>query len=213
MNNTNIMLLGQTGAGKSNMSRYLLRQTPRAFVLDRKGEYDDGAVFTDFSECLAFFKEAMEKDSWHIIYFPRDSEDVTTEFVAWLDILWTAQNEYDLPPLGLFIEEASFLSSTHNVDRAVEKIYTLGREPKISTVTISQRDTQINKLLRTQTHMWVSMRQRNPSSDVKEVFTSEDLEMLPKLKTLMPRTVPKYGVHYLTDLGDMEVVSFWLKHL
>lgn len=212
MNNTNIMVLGQTGAGKSNLSRYLLRLTPRAFILDRKGEYQDGAVFTDFSECLSFFKQHMEKD-WHIIYHPRESSDITMEFVAWMDILWAAQNEFDLPPLGLFIEEASFLSSTHNVEKSVEKIYTLGREPQISTVTISQRDTQINKLLRTQTHMWVTLRQRNPSSDVKEVFTSEDLEKMPKLKTLMPKTVPKYGVHYLTDLGDVELGKFWLKHL
>lgn len=207
MNNTNVLITAMMGAGKTNMAKYLLSITPRAFVLDRKGEYEDGAIFTSFGECYQFFRQNMRKD-WHIIF-----RGDTRSFIAWFDILYRAQHAYSLPPLGLFVEESSFFSTSHTIPREVEQVYTLGRAARINVVTVAQRDTQVNVLLRSQHHLWVALRQRVPGSDTREAFTKEDLELLPNLETLMPGKVPKWGVHFVSDQGQIDLAESWTKHL
>lgn len=207
MNNTNILVTGMMGAGKSNMAKYLKSITPRAFVLDRKGEYEGGAIFTDFRECYDFFRKNMRKN-WHIIF----RGDSTESFIAWFDILYNAQHEFSLPPLGLFVEEADFFSTSHDAPQAVRVAYTMGRAALVNIVTVAQRDTQVNVLLRSQAHLWVALRQRVPGSDTKTLLQKAEVESLPDLETYIPGDPPEWGKHFLTDQGEIDVGEYWLRH-
>lgn len=204
MNNLNALLIGQTGSGKTSFAKYLLGRTPRAFVFDPRDDYDSAPPFYEFKPALDFYARHHRRP-FHLIY----RGDPKT-FVAWLDILFRVQRMHNDPPLGVFLEESSLYSSSHVIDQYLERIYTQGRRQRINIVTVTQRDTQIHPIIRANSHVWISLRQRKFSSDVKQVFTSDDLDKLPQLKTFTPMSgAPIEGVHYLSDIPDFPLVERW----
>lgn len=204
MNNLNIMVMGQTGAGKTSFAKWLLSFTPRAFLFDPLDDYEDGAIFYDFKEASDFWLSNLEAD-YHLIY--RGERET---YPAWLDMLYETQRRMDLPPLAIFMEESSFYSSSHVIPPELDAIYTKGRRQKISVVTVVQRDTQINPVIRAQSPLWVTMRQRKFSTDTKQLFTGEELDRIPNLETFTPVSGnPIEGTHYIPDQPDFPIREKW----
>lgn len=204
MKNLNLLILGGTGAGKTTLARYLLAMTPRAFVFDPADDYDDGAIFYDFEAAAEFFERNARED-FHLIY----RGDRST-YEAWLDILYEAQRHMQLPPLGVFLEESSYYSTSHNITPLLDQIYTKGRRQRISIVTVTQRDTQVNPIIRSNSHVWITMRQRKFSTDVKETFTSDELEQIQNLETFTPLiSEPVEGTHFMIDQPGLPVFEKW----
>lgn len=195
-----------TGSGKSQFARRLLEVTPRALVIDQQAEYGDcGGVFTDYERSARFYLENLHKN-FHIIFQGMDSDSI----MAWLDTVYRVQMENkDAPPIGVFLDESSTLSDSHQIGPILANLYTRGRHARISVATLTQRITQINPIIRDQSHVWVSFRLRTFPTDVRQHFSPEDLDMLPNLETLTPGVRPEYGKHYLTDAGDMDVLAQW----
>jgi energy-coupling factor transporter ATP-binding protein EcfA2 len=206
LNNLNVLILGQTGSGKTSLAKHLLALTPRAFVFDPRDDYAHVAPFYGFRPAVDFYLEHHARD-FHLVY---RGEPET--YVAWLDILFRAQRQYTDPPLGIFLEESSLYSSSHKIDTFLERAYTQGRRQRINIVTVVQRDTQIHPIIRANSHVWISLRQRKFSSDVKELYTADELDRISRLKTYMPGIGPPIeGTHYIPDQPDFPLVETWTK--
>lgn len=206
--NFNPLLIGMIGTGKTQMGLRFLARSPRAVVLDRQAEYEGGAIFTDFATATTFFLENM-RENWQIIY----QDENPDSHVAWMDFLFQCQMNLELPPVALFLDEASYYSTSHNVDPILDKIYTKGRHARISTFTAVQRMTQINPIIRDQSHIWISLRVKSYPADMKQRFSREDLERIPFLEDITPDVTPTYGQHYLTDVGDYPFFDKWCRVL
>jgi hypothetical protein len=198
------MVMGMTGSWKTSLARYLLKITPRAFVFDPADDYDDGAIFYDQKTASDFYLENAERD-YHLIY--RGDQET---FLAWLDVIYQSQRYMNLKPVGVFMEESSFYSTSHTIPKALDTIYTKGRRQRISVITVVQRDTQIHPLIRAQSPLWITMRQRKFSTDTKELFTSDELDRIPKLETFTPLLgAPIEGKHYIPDQPNFPLVESW----
>lgn len=206
--NFNVLLIGMIGTGKTQMGLRFLARSPRALVLDRQSEYEGGAIFTDFRSATSFFLE-HRRDNWQIVY-----QDMNPDaHLAWIDLLFECQMNEELPPVALFLDESSYYSTSHNVGAILDKLYTKGRHARISTFTTVQRMTQINPIIRDQSHVWISLRLKSFPSDMKERFSRADLERIPFLEDITPDVTPTYGQHYLTDVGDYEFFEKWSRVL
>lgn len=204
MKNLNVLILGQTGAGKTSLAKYLLARTPRAFVFDPRDDYDTSPAFYTYDAAAEFYRQNHALD-FHLIY--RGPPDT---YVAWLDILFQTQRHHSDPPLAVFLEESSLYSDSHSIDKYLETIYTQGRRQRISIVTVTQRDTQINPIIRANSHVWISMRQRKFSTDVKQMFTPDELERMQRLSVFTPVSGdPVEGTHYLPDEPDFPLLERW----
>lgn len=204
MNNLNALILGQTGAGKTSLAKYLAKFTPRGFFFDPRDDYDHAPAYYNFQQAAAFYVENHARD-FQLVY---RGEQKT--YVAWLDILFRTQRRYTDPPLAVFLEESSLYSSSHQIDDYLERIYTQGRRQRISIITVVQRDTQIHPIIRAQAHVWISLRQRKFSTDVKDVFPKEDLERMAHLQTYTPASgAPVEGKHYVIDPPGFPLVEAW----
>jgi len=205
------MILGMIGVGKTQMAKRLLAITPRAIVLDRKKEYEDGQIFHTFKESAECFA-ANRNGDFHIIV--RAEHQI--EYFLWFRLILEAQMHEaelnpNLKPIGLFVEESSIYSDSHSIPPEVEEVYTLGRVPRINVVTVAQRDTQVNPLLRDQTHILVALRMHRPASRLGEDFRREELEVIPTLETIRPETTPIYYKHYLTNVGPINIFEDWTR--
>ena len=208
LNNANYLILGQTGAGKTSLAKFFLAHTPRAFVFDPRDDYDSAEPRYTFESALAFYAEHHASD-FHLIYRGPESS-----YVAWLDILFKTQRNYSDPPLAIFLEESSLYSSSYKIDDYLERVYTQGRRQRINIITVTQRDTQIHPIIRANSHVWISLRQRKFSTDVKELFTADELERIAQLTTYTPVTGPPIeGTHYLPDQPGYPLLANWQKML
>lgn len=207
MHVVDIALLGQKGAGKTQFARRLLQITPRAIVWDQIDDYTNGAILHSLAEARDFLSHNRGRD-FHLIY--RDSFNDKAN-LALMEIAYGMQQHESLPPIGLFFEEASFYSSSHSVPDIIDRISTKGRHFKINVLNITQRDTQINPILRANAGYIVSMRQKKLSSDMRDIFTTEELSIIQNLQPLTPRDKPQYGVHYITDPPEADIFRIWAR--
>lgn len=205
MNNLNTLILGQTGSGKTSFAKRMAAITPRAFLFDPRDDYEHVPAYYDFASAAAFYAENHARP-FHLVY--RGPIDT---YVAWLDLLFQGQRIEGDPPLGIFLEESSLYSSSYKIDDYLERVYTQGRRQQISVVTVTQRDTQIHPIIRANSHVWLSMRQRKFSSDVREIFTGEELDRITALEryTPMHENLPEEGKHYVIDPPDFPIFEKW----
>lgn len=209
MRNRNLVLTGMPGSGKSVFTRSLVAVAPRVLILDRQAEYTDGAIYTDWRESVDFWRANLAAD-WHIIFRGDNPE----AHLAWIDLMAEAQlADKSLPPVALILEESSYYSKTHYMDAVLDRVYTKGRHGRINIVSIVQRMTQIHPVIRDVSDVWVVFRSRTLPGVIAERFTSDDLDRIPRLEKLLPNVEPKYGVHYLTDTGEDDILGPWARSL
>lgn len=205
-----VLILGQTGSGKSTFARQLLRVTPRAIVIDSKGvDYTDGGIWDGYrGELVDTFRDAANflrrnlAEDYHLIFRAPSAQ----ANLGLLKLVYYSQKRWDLPPVALFIEESGLYSTSHDIPKILEAIVTRGRQHKINSITIAQRDTQVNPIIRAQSMLTVSLYQKKFSSDFRTEMTKQELAAIQSLKTLTPGTRPVYGTHYVTDPPGLDPI-------
>lgn len=204
LKNLNTLIIGATGTGKTTFARRLLSLSPRAVVLDRMEEYDEGAVFYSFRESVEFFRGNL-RDDFHIIY--RGENQI--EFFGWLDIIFQAQSLPDMPPIGVFLEEASFYSTSHELDPILENVVTKGRRRRISVVSVVQWEAQQNPVIRANSTLWIALRQVSFQADTKQRFSPGERDRIMALETLTPGVEPVAGRHFVTHPPGLDPEAAW----
>lgn len=167
-------------------------------------EYEEGAVFYSFRESVEFFRANL-RDDFHIIY--RGENQI--EFFGWLDIIFQAQSLPDMPPIGVFLEEASFYSTSHELDPILENVVTKGRRRRISVVSVVQWEAQQNPVIRANSTLWIALRQVSFQADTKQRFSPGDRDRIMALETLTPGIEPVAGRHFVTHPPGLDPEAEW----
>lgn len=213
MKNVNYLIIGQIGSGKSCLTRHILSFTPRAIVIDTKNDYaTDKDTFTDFDTFTAAYQRMDQQGKpFQIVVNPSGPFMLR----AILGLVMYRQSIPEKPyPIGIFLDESSYYSDSHTIPQELEISYTKGRSYRINHVTVVQRNTQINPIIRSESHVWVALHQKKLSGDMKEQFsTAEQQTIRGGLQTLTPNVMPVNGTHYLTDTPDLDIVDYWISHL
>lgn len=203
MVNCNVLILGRTGSGKTTFARSLLALAPRAIVLDfmRDPMWDGiGTVFFDFRSFTDFYREYYAAD-FQAVFRSMNRES----YFALFDVVFEFQRAYDPGPIAFFVEESTLFSGSHMVDENFEKVVVMGRREKISVISIAQRDTQINPIIRANSFHTVTLNQKKFSTDMKDIFSGAELDQILALKVLTPLDSPTYAVHYITDPPGVDI--------
>jgi hypothetical protein len=119
--------------------------------------------------------------------------------------------EPDAKPLAFVFEEAAMYSgSTWTLPEPISRVYRLGRRWKINCIAIAQIDTDLHRVFRACTQIYVALRSQKLSTDLQRHFDHEAVALLqpPRLENPWP-DVPVKGVHYLTSPDDLDLFREW----
>lgn len=202
MKNRNVLIVGQIGSGKSTLTRALVDMAPRSIILDPEREYTGDAVFQDYQSAIEYFVQHRKDSSFRLVF----QFEEMAEAVGLIKLAKHAQKVEDLPPLAVFLEEASEYSDTHHIDPEIADLYRKGRHWRINTVSVIQVDTDINRIVRSQSQIIVSMFQTKLSSDFLRFFTQDEIL---KLKTLIPGTEPVQDTHFRVIPRGLDLFHEW----
>lgn len=207
MRNALVTITGQKGSGKTQMSNRLIAAAPRALILDRMYEYENGPIFTDYAESLKHIARHWRAPQFRTVmrYIHDDDYKNFFRFLA-----ETADRCPSLP-VSVFVEEADFFMSPHMIDPGLSYLYRYGRHFRINLVTIARGDTDIHRDAVQNADAFVVMRSRKFSREMREKFDAEELERIRELDTLTPDVEPVKGTHYLTYPDDVDPFDLWRK--
>lgn len=213
MRSANVLVCGKKEAGKTTLARHLLRHTRRAVVLDRLGhDYPSISRPCDtFEEFARAYRHLRDEPAWQL----RLTAHETGDHLAAMRLVAHCQAQEDLEPVGVFMEEASFYSSTGNLPDVVDQVGSKGRHWGISVVTVTQRATQVHPLLFDNSDLLVCFRLRSFPQKLRQLLPPEDLEKIKRLEEIGPEDyrdgppVPEKGRHYLVDPPEVDVLERW----
>lgn len=208
MKNRNVLIVGQIGSGKSTLTRKLIELAPRVVILDPEWEYGSeadvkaGNVFRDYRAAIQHFVQHRKSERFRLIF----QFDEQSQALGLVQLIKHAQKVEELPPLALVLEEASEYSDTYHICPEIADLYRKGRHWRINTVSVIQVDSDINRVVRSQSQIVVSMFQTKLSSDFQRFFTQQEIM---KLQTLTPGTVPKQDLHFKVIPRGIDLFSEW----
>lgn len=215
MNNLNVLITAQIGAGKTQMMHHLARESTRVVVLDREAEYilDDAFTTLHFRQAISFLLENRDKP-FRLIF--RGERDI--EFQKFLEFVKEMQLQRRDPetgfvdiPLAVILDEAKYYGETKNEFwPIVDSFYRLGRRWRVNLVAAVQADVDVATTLRRNSHVVVAMRQHELSQTFRRKFRKRESD-LATLETLIPGKVPEHGVHYLIHPPEFPLWETWRK--
>ncbi|MFW6198663.1 MAG: hypothetical protein ACOC5E_02445 [Acidobacteriota bacterium] len=208
----NVLVTGKKESGKTTLARELLRHTRRAVVLDRLGhDYPEVPAADTFEEFAGAYRHVRGDPAFQL----RLTDHRTGAHLAAMRLVSRLQEREELPPVGLFMEEASFYSSTGDLPDVVDAVSSKGRHWRISTVVVTQRATQVHPLLFDNSDLVVTFRLRSFPQKIRELWPREELEEIKRLEEIGPDDyrhgppVPVKGTHYLVDPPEVDVLERW----
>lgn len=202
MKNANLLVGGQTGGGKTTLSRALFdNYTARGIALDIMGhEYDGDLYAYDYEEAKNFLV-ARRKGPFKLVL--RTSKPAS---YAILKLAAYIQEKEPHGPLVVVMEEATEHSTTWDIKGIVHKLYTRGRHWRISTITVVQQDTDINRITKHSSAAIAAFKQNYASDNWLRFFKWDDLQALVPLSEDTYTPEPVQGRHFsvhpamITDL-------------
>lgn len=137
-----ITVLGTRGTGKSTLARKISGAWPRKVIIDPINDWTEGLIvrsFNEFSLKLGQFKRE-EKRSFTIIF--RFSPDDHNKEEILDEVLRLC---FHFTDLQVIIDEVQLFASPQYVSTYLKNILFLGRHKKVSLMAITQRPSQLNK--------------------------------------------------------------------
>lgn len=176
MKNANLLIGGATGSGKSSLTRALIPLSARVIVLDPMDEYEGDFVALDFDEASEFFLQNRWNEFSLVLRAGQEEQ------YGLLELAFHTQSVEPHGPLVVVMEEATEHSSTWGISGTVQKYYTKGRHARISTITIVQQDTDINRITKHSAAAVVGFWQNYLSSNWERFFSWEDIQNLKRME-------------------------------
>lgn len=192
MNNKNrdvYLIFGKTGAGKSTLSKEIIKQYSRVLIIDPMEEYD-GIIFYDFDTLLFYHRKNLLQN---FVYVCRFENDLDIEFA--FKFCKTVGN------ILLVLEECSIYVSPQAKSSLFLDLVRFGRHNSISLLGISRRTTELHNDLKSNVDKIYSFKQTLPI-DIKNMASLgfEGLENLISLSDEIQQTknfrLPIENVHY-----------------
>lgn len=211
MRNKNTIIVGQPGAGKTTLALELVKRTRRVFIFDPVADYEPDGWTGDVIEgrpsaALRYMAERWDED-FRLVYRPGAEPELEAELLATM-IEQVQQQQPEAGPLAVFLEEASHVSETQSIPRPIKRLYNLGRRWRINIVAVIQVDTDIHRVFRRASHLWVTMRQQQLSGSMAARF---DRNQVAELEELRRGRQPVKGRHYLVS-PDVDLLAVWDEH-
>jgi len=162
------LILGRRGCGKTTLAKTMLAQKKRLIIFDPHGEYKIGLVARDFKEFSSYLLKERFNPNMKITYVI-DEEDIN--FIFYM----TCKMVYEIPDCTFVIEEIGRFVTPISFPKSFDRLIRFSRHKDISIIGITQRATDIPRILRSQANMICTFQQIE-SGDLKylEKFLDAD---------------------------------------
>lgn len=206
MNNRNVLIVGQPGAGKTQLTQRLIAPVPRVVIFDPVSDYgpgETGVVVWDGSSAIYELAERWD-EPFRIVVRADDDDD----YAAVASMIERIQREPGADPIVVVLEEAAVYSgSTFQVAEPIRRLYTLGRRWGVNCIAVTQVDTDVHRVFRHATHIWVALRSQKLSTDLQRTFNVADVQ---GLTPLTPGVQAQDGLHFLVSPPGADLFAdFW----
>lgn len=207
------VILGETGAGKTSIARFMIPYFPRVLVLDRHWEYgeSDGLAIRFGFERISQEIADNIHGSWRYSFRTNVEEEwgAISLLIYYIQEQLTRTGErsaHDPPDTLIIVEEAGLFASPHKLPDWMGHLWNYGRHYGICAIGIARADTEMNKIMRINSTM-VFCRSTEITSGLRTGLGKEREEAITKLALydFNRKSPPKPGTHYMTypDSGDI----------
>lgn len=190
-----ILILGQTGTGKSTLSKGFFRKGTRVVVIDPLHEYAGGQNFFSAGEMLEHHLENTPK---YFRYCLQSTGEQDTDLL--FRFCWTIGN------VLLIVEEADIYLGREN--RYFDPLVNQGRHRNVHICSIVRRTPEVNRGYRAQLTSLFSFRQSEPE-DVRLIskWGLNETDVLGLQPVVFPAS-PVAGVNYVCVGEDVPDITF-----
>ena len=131
---SNLIVFGQRGSGKTLTARHLTRNEPRLLILDTFKEHDFGLVRTSYSDVI----DDLEKPQFCIVF---------RDFEVGEDLKWIFHCVSERGDMCIYIEELSWYCKASWSIPYMRELLRNSRHSQVRFVATSQMPKQIDKEL------------------------------------------------------------------
>jgi hypothetical protein len=130
------------------------------------------------------------------------------EFAVVASMIERIQREPGADPIAVIFEETGvYGGTTYTVPDPLSRLYRLGRRWRVNCVAVTQVDSDLHRVYRYCTQVWVALRSLKLSLDLSRWF---DSDRVAALETLVPGASAESGRHYLT-MPETDLFGEWSK--
>jgi len=201
-----LLILGETGAGKSTLTKEMVPLFGRVLVLDRHWEY----LASDGYEVIHGFASLSQRlvsdlrGNWRIAF----RTDTDAEWGAAVALLYYAQRELsrngEAREALIVVEEIGLFSSPQKLPDWLGALWNYGRHYDVYAVGICRQDTETHSVLRLNSTM-VFFRCTEVTAKVASALGRATIQRIAELPLLKAPWKPQAERNYVTypDSGDI----------
>lgn len=175
-----IIIVGQTGCGKSTISKQYTNEKNRLIIYDTLNNSEErGVILEDYEELIDYFLmlDKSKKKFFRVIYRPIDPRE---DFERICQLVWCLKNmTFVVEELGTIFTK----TEKENLPRAMLQIIQAGRHRSIEMICITQSPKCLPTLLRSQSKIIYTFQQSEPNDvDFMREFIGNGAEQILTLK-------------------------------
>jgi len=173
-----IILLGRRGCGKTEYAKHILKSLKRYIILDPIDEYKDGLKIYNFDELSNLIMKYRFNDELRLSYTPSFNEDTQICFQGLCKVIYAMGN------ITFVVEEIGTFMTATSCAKQFLSLVRLSRHKDINLISITQRATDIPRLLRSQATEIISFQQIEPRDlkYLKEFLNTDTIEKIRHFK-------------------------------